>query len=72
MGTVNGTDFVVRFIPLPLHIRAFTVVDNDGICNIYINQSMPHNRQVASFKHELAHIIRDDFCGRTDIRAVEA
>ncbi len=72
MGKIDEADFVVRLIDLPSKVEAYTTVDIDGIYNIYINKILPYETQVASFHHEVGHIIKNDFYNRTDIRTVEA
>lgn len=62
-------DIVVRLMPLPLHVRAFTVMDAQGDYNVYINESMSFEQRRRSFAHEKRHIERDDFS--KDLRATE-
>jgi hypothetical protein len=72
MGLIDGQDYVVRLVDLPVTVRAFTTIDNDGMYNIYVSASLSKDAQIASFRHEVGHIIRNDFFNRTDIRIVEA
>jgi hypothetical protein len=72
MGQIDGADFIVRLVEMPSRVHAYTSVDIDGIYNIYVNQVLPYERQVASFQHEVGHIIQSDFYNRTDIRTIEA
>lgn len=72
MGLIDGADFIVRLVDLPNQVRGSTVIDTEGMYNIYINQNMPYHIQIATFQHEVGHIMRDDFFNRTDIRVVEA
>ena len=72
MGLIDGMDFVVRLVRLPGSIRAFTTIDVDGLYNIYVNISLSKAAQIASFRHEVGHIVKNDFFNRTDIRIVEA
>lgn len=72
MEQINGVDCIIRLVNLPDRVRGFTVVDIDGLFNIYINQGLPYHAQVLAFHHEMQHIFRDDFFNRADIQAVEA
>ena len=55
------TEIIVRKIPLPVHVRAFTMPDPQGDYNIYINSALSEEQQRRSLLHELRHIRRDDF-----------
>lgn len=39
--------------------------------NIYINKNLPHDRMREEIKHELSHIIRDDFYVDHHVNLVE-
>ena len=58
------TEIIVRKIPLPPHVRAFTMPDPQGDYNIYINCALSAEQQLSSYLHELKHIRRDDFYKR--------
>ncbi len=51
----------IRKIPLPLGVRAFTLPDEQGDFNIYINDKLSYEQQYKSLKHELRHIMNEDF-----------
>lgn len=51
----------IRKIPLPCGVRAFTVPDEQGDYNIYINSNLTIEQQRKSLEHEKAHIKRGDF-----------
>lgn len=63
-------DIIVREIPLPAHVRAFTLPDGQGDYNVYLNCSLSAEQRQRSLLHELTHIRRDDFY-RTDSTAAE-
>ena len=54
-------DVIVRFVPLPVHVRAFTIPDAQGDYNVYINEQMTGEQQKRSLAHEKHHIDNDDF-----------
>ena len=58
------TEIIVRKIPLPPHVRAFTMPDPQGDYNVYINSALSAEQQLCSLQHELKHIRRDDFYRR--------
>ncbi len=51
----------IRKIPLPCGVRAFTVPDEQGDYNIYINSRLSFEQQCRSLEHETSHITRGDF-----------
>ncbi len=58
------TEIIVRKIPLPATVRAFTMPDAQGDYNVYINSALSEEQQRRSLLHELTHIRRDDFYRR--------
>ena len=54
-------NIIVRYIPLPVSVRAFTVPDSQGSFNVYINSSLSFEQQRKSFEHEMCHIENGDF-----------
>lgn len=58
---LEGMDFVVRFVPLPLRVHGLTVLDENGLYNVYINSNQTEDIQRAAYEHELEHIRRGDF-----------
>ena len=64
------TEIIIRKIPLPAHVRAFTMPDAQGDYNVYVNSDLSLEQQLKSLQHELRHIRRDDFYKR-DLTAQE-
>lgn len=62
---------IVRIIPLPLAIKAFTSIDSNGDYNIYINDNLARCEQEDALRHEELHIERDDFNGNGSIGIIE-
>ena len=52
---------VVRYIRLPVTVRAVTIPSEDGFYNIYINSVLNHAAQQAAYEHELRHIAGNHF-----------
>ena len=58
---MENFDYIVRTIPLPSKIRAFTALDSDGLYNVYLNDNLsPEGRRMA-LRHEFAHIRLNHF-----------
>ncbi|MBQ2758167.1 MAG: hypothetical protein IJE93_00190 [Clostridia bacterium] len=54
-------NIIIRTIPLPSSVRAFTVADESGDYNIYINSLLSFEQQIKSLEHEAVHIENGDF-----------
>lgn len=54
-------NIIIRTIALPTTVRAFTVADESGDYNIYINNRLSFEQQQKSFRHEATHIENGDF-----------
>lgn len=62
---------IIREIKMPLSIRAFTVPDENGDFNIYINESLSDEAKRRSLAHEEKHIQRNDFQSYALAREIE-
>lgn len=51
----------LKELPLPATIRAFTVPDVDGDYDIIINADLCDAAKLRAFRHEITHIVNDDF-----------
>lgn len=51
---------IIRPIPLPATVRAFTKQDADGIYNIYVNDILSDEARERALQHEYDHIARGD------------
>ncbi len=54
---------------MPFNIRAFTLPDEQGDYNIYLNSLLTEEQQKLSLAHEQKHIADDDFS--KELSAVE-
>lgn len=52
---------VVRYWDMEYAVRGFTIQDEQGDYNIYINSRYPSVCQRKTIQHELQHIINGDF-----------
>lgn len=62
---------IVRQIKMPLTIRAFTVPDENGDFNIYINENLSDEAKRKSLAHEKCHIRKNDFQSPLTAREIE-
>ena len=58
---IEGMDYTVRYVALPLSIHGLTVLDENGFYNVYINCNQSFEIQHHALEHELEHIKRNDF-----------
>ena len=65
-------EIVVRLVPLPAHVRAFTLPDAQGDYNIYINEALTVEQRLRSLAHEKRHIERGDFGREQRATVIEA
>ena len=60
----------VRLKDMPFGMQGVTVLDADGDYNVYINARLSYEDQQEVYRHEITHIMRQDFY--TDIPIQEA
>ncbi len=61
----------IREMKMPLTIRAFTVPDENGDYNIYINSDLSDEAKAEALEHEKKHIENDDFTSGDLARKIE-
>ena len=61
----------IREMKMPLTIRAFTVPDENGDYNIYINSDLSDEAKEEALKHEKLHIENNDFSSSELARTIE-
>lgn len=64
-------DVFVRIKDMPCFINGYTVLDNNGDYNIYLNSAYSFEEQRITYLHELRHIRRSDFFGNRSIKNIE-
>lgn len=70
---LEGMDYCIRYVALPMRVHGLTVVDENGFYNIYINSEQSSAVQLDALRHELEHIRRKDFDKiNTPIELIEA
>lgn len=62
---------IIRKINLPTTLPGYTVLDENGDYNMYLNDRLSHDAQTEAFRHELEHIRRGHFYTYEDIRVLE-
>ena len=61
----------IREMKMPLSIRAFTVPDENGDFNIYVNSDLSDEAKEEALEHEKKHIENDDFTSGDLARKIE-
>lgn len=62
-------EVIVRLVPLPSSVEGFTIPDENGDYNVYLNDRMDDCRCRETVLHELDHIARGHFSD--DVTAVK-
>ena len=75
MDTINGECVVlvvnIIYCDLPYANAVAEECEDIDTHNIYINKNLPHGRMREEIKHELMHIINDDFYLNEHVNLVE-
>jgi len=64
-------DVFVRLQKLPRHVLGYVIEDENGDCNMYINDSLTTEEQHKVYNHEMAHIQNEHFRDSRGIREIE-
>ena len=62
---------IVRLVDLPFGVVALTLLDDDGIFNIYLNARMSIYMRRKGYKHEKEHIRRNDWGSPLTVAEIE-
>lgn len=54
-------NYIIRLIPLPTRVHGFTIPDENGDYNIYLNDKLSREELNAAYAHEVAHIKKGHF-----------
>lgn len=54
---------ITRLVKLPSTVRAFTLTDEDGNYNVYINRDLTRGGAMRAYLHEIEHILAGDLDG---------
>ena len=55
------SDIRIRYKRMPCSIHAFTVREDVGSYDVYINPNISHEAQLKAYEHEVKHIEKEDF-----------
>lgn len=61
----------IRLIPMPSFCGGFTLEDENGDYNIYVNEGLCHLKIEETIKHEMRHIENNDFHKYVDVVIAE-
>lgn len=62
---------IVRLVDLPYGVVSLTLMDTDGIANIYINARYNDTMRRKGYDHERKHISRDDWNNDSPVYLIE-
>jgi len=66
-----GENIIVRLVSMPASVRGFTIADQDGNYNVYINRALTRESQQDTYLHELRHIERGDLYSDKPVSEIE-
>lgn len=64
-------DYQVYLVNLPGSVKGCVRVDETGFASIYINDQLSPQARRLAFRHEIHHLLHDDFYNDKPIRSVE-
>ena len=64
-------DIIVRIEDLPCGTNGVTVVAENGDYNVYINAKLSEVEQQRTYRHEVQHIIKNQFYSDKDVKVME-
>ena len=71
MSLIENADYFVRLIDMPKGIRGMVSPNPDGTYNIYLDKKADRQKQLKSCKHEIDHILNNDFQSEENIAKIE-
>ena len=71
MKLIEGADYFVRVVDLPVQIGGMVTPNDDGTFSIYLNARNTAERRAKSCAHEVGHIESDAFYNGKSIEEVE-
>lgn len=71
MTYIDGADYFVRVVDLPLPVGGMVTPNEDGTFSVYINAKNSKEKQMKSYSHEVSHIENDDFYNGKDVKSIE-
>lgn len=69
---LEGFDYFIYWMPMPKGIYACVVKNPDATYSVYLDPRRTFEQRLEDLKHELNHIIREDFYNDLPIWVVEA
>ena len=64
-------EIIIRLLPMPVGVRAFTIPDAEGDYNVYLNSYLSVEQQQRSLRHEQMHIKGNDFYKESSACSIE-
>ena len=66
-----NAEIIISQLKMPLTVRAFTMQDENGCFNIYVNEELSEEAKKKSLEHEKRHIRKDHFISSKSARIIE-
>lgn len=68
---IEGVDYYVRIVDLPIGIGGMVTPNEDGTYSVYINARLSRQQNINSLEHERNHMAHDDFSRDLPVETLE-
>ncbi len=69
---IDDSNFHVYLVPFPGDVKALVSLGADDFYSIFVNSNLSYESQIKAVKHEIRHILRDDFYNELPIKEIES
>lgn len=67
---IPNVDFFIYFMPMHGSIGGYVTPNPDGTFSVYLNERLSREQNMKTLKHEINHIVADDF-SKDDVAQIE-
>ena len=67
---IPNVDFFIYFMPMHGSIGGYVTPNPDGTFSVYLNERLSRERNMKTLKHEINHIVANDF-SKDDVAQIE-
>lgn len=67
---IQGVDYFIYFQPMHGSIGGYVTPNPDGTFSVYLNERLSREQNMKTLKHEINHIVADDF-SKDDVAQIE-
>ena len=71
MVLIEGADYFIRYVKLPEGYYGLVTPNDDSTFSVYVDPRYPQEEQLKTLKHEIGHLLHDDFAVGVDPIAAE-